>query len=392
MLSSAQVFALSSVAVSVTSLATQSMASEVRILLHEQSISVVRRARLPIKLPHPEHAATAIAPCLTSRQYATGRDGTLRRRAVRSRTRSPVRLSSTTQTPRPLPQVAKRVHAADLALFQGFVGIRSPANPRLDRLGRLGMLGSTSPQGAGSIVPLYLRIYAKHVAQAALLISCLHEPCEAQVDFQWADELFGTQPGRRYERPSRPVERLPRKKEQSRKEHVAAPSIESGGPRPDIKPQAPPIVSFPYNYPRASVVIDTAGRKLYYVLDGGRAYAYAVSVGREGFTWTGVEQISRKQPWPDWYPPEEMRQRDPKLPEKMTGGVRNPLGALALYLGKTLYRIHGTNDVRSIGRAQSSGCFRMLNSAVLHLSTLVEVGTPVAVVHSLHAALGAPKS
>jgi len=242
-------------------------------------------------------------------------------------------------------------------------------------------------------VPSHLPIYAKHVALAAVLVPCLHEPCAAQFFFQWADELFGTQPGRRYERPSRPPERLPRKKEQSRKEHAPAPSVGDGGARPDIKPQAPPIVSFPYNYPRASVVIDTAGRKLYYVLDGGRAYAYAISVGREGFTWTGVEQISRKQPWPDWYPPEEMRQRDPKLPEKMTGGVRNPLGALALYLGTTLYRIHGTNDVRSIGRAQSSGCFRMLNSAVMHLSTLVEVGTHVAVVHSLQqGAPGVPKS
>jgi lipoprotein-anchoring transpeptidase ErfK/SrfK len=231
---------------------------------------------------------------------------------------------------------------------------------------------------------------AKQFALAAVLIPCLCEPCEAQFFYRWADELFGSQPGRRYERPSRPAEQLPRKRRQTRKEHVPAPSVADGGPRPAIKPQAPPIVHFPYSYQPASVVIDTAGRKLYYVLDGGRAYAYAISVGREGFTWTGVEQISRKQPWPDWYPPEEMRQRDRKLPEKMTGGVRNPLGALALYLGTTLYRIHGTNDVRSIGRAQSSGCFRMLNSAVLHLSTLVDVGTLVAVVPSL--ARGAPKS
>jgi lipoprotein-anchoring transpeptidase ErfK/SrfK len=176
---------------------------------------------------------------------------------------------------------------------------------------------------------------------------------EAQYFFQWTDEPFAMQPGRRYERPSRPTEPLRRKTEPSRKEASPAAAIGDGGRRPDIKPQAPPIVSFPYSFPPASVVIDTSGRKLYYVLEGGRAYAYSVSVGREGFTWTGVEPISRKQPWPDWYPPEEMRQRDRKLPEKMTGGVRNPLGALALYLGTTLYRIHGTNDARSIGRAQS---------------------------------------
>jgi lipoprotein-anchoring transpeptidase ErfK/SrfK len=237
-------------------------------------------------------------------------------------------------------------------------------------------------------VPIQWSIAAKQVALAAVLVPCLQGPCAAQFFFQWGDE-----PPRRYERPPRPAEPLARKKRQSRKEDAAAPSVEDGGSRPDIRPQAPPIVSFPYRYPAESVVIDTTGRRLYYVLNDDRAYAYAISVGREGFTWTGVEQISRKQPWPDWYPPEEMRQRDPKLPEKMRGGVRNPLGALALYLGTTLYRIHGTNDARSIGRAQSSGCFRMLNSAVLHLSTLVAIGTRVAVVHSLsRGAPGLPKS
>jgi lipoprotein-anchoring transpeptidase ErfK/SrfK len=244
-----------------------------------------------------------------------------------------------------------------------------------------------------SLVRFHSPIDAKPIALAAALLPWLGGASEAQYFFQWADELFGMQPGRRYERPSRPTEPLRRKTEPSRKEAAPAAAIEDGGRRPDIKPQAPPIVSFPYSFPPASVVIDTSGRKLYYVLEGGRAYAYSVSVGREGFTWTGVEPISRKQPWPDWYPPEEMRQRDPKLPEKMTGGVRNPLGALALYLGTTLYRIHGTNDARSIGRAQSSGCFRMLNGAVLHLASLVEIGTRVAVVRSLsHGGQEVPRS
>jgi len=133
----------------------------------------------------------------------------------------------------------------------------------------------------------------------------------------------------------------------------------------------------------SSIVIDTAGRKLYYILGNGQAYAYPISVGREGFNWTGTEKISRKQAWPDWYPPKEMRQRDPRLPDKMTGGIRNPLGAMALYLGTTLYRIHGTNDVKSIGQAESSGCFRMLNSAVLHLTEIADTGTTVTVVASL---------
>jgi lipoprotein-anchoring transpeptidase ErfK/SrfK len=232
-----------------------------------------------------------------------------------------------------------------------------------------------------------LPICMKRIALAGALLPSLSGPCAAQFFFQWDDDLIGTQPRRRYE-PPRPSEPSARKREQVGREPARGPALADGGPRPDIKPQAPPVVAFPYGFAPASVVIDTSSRKLYYVLQGGRAYAYAISVGREGFTWTGREEISRKQPWPDWYPPEEMRQRDPKLPEKMTGGLRNPLGALALYLGTTLYRIHGTNDVKSIGRAQSSGCFRMMNSAVMHLASLVDVGTRVEVVHSL---LGGPR-
>jgi hypothetical protein len=142
-------------------------------------------------------------------------------------------------------------------------------------------------------------------------------------------------------------------------------------------------VSVAFDYPPNSIVIDTGGRKLYYVLPDQQAYAYPISVGREGFSWTGSETISRKQAWPDWVPPAEMRERDPSLPERMTGGLENPLGAMALYLGDTLYRIHGTNDTKSIGRAQSSGCFRMLNANVLHLASITEIGTKVTVVSSL---------
>jgi lipoprotein-anchoring transpeptidase ErfK/SrfK len=150
-----------------------------------------------------------------------------------------------------------------------------------------------------------------------------------------------------------------------------------------IDPMAPPVVSFPYDFPANSIVIDTGARKLFYVLPDKSAYEYSIGVGREGFGWTGTETVARKQDWPDWHPPAEMRARDPRLPAKMTGGIRNPLGAMALYLGNTLYRIHGTSDPKSIGRAESSGCFRMLNSAVLHLATITEIGTPVAVVSAL---------
>jgi lipoprotein-anchoring transpeptidase ErfK/SrfK len=155
---------------------------------------------------------------------------------------------------------------------------------------------------------------------------------------------------------------------------------------------APRVVAFQHNFPARSIVIDTNRRALYYVLGDRRAYHYPIGVGREGFSWTGAETISRKQAWPDWHPPAEMRQRDPSLPAKMTGGIRNPLGATALYLGNTLYRIHGTNDASSIGRAQSSGCFRMLNANVVHLASIAEVGTRVAVVRSLPATPAPPRS
>jgi len=157
----------------------------------------------------------------------------------------------------------------------------------------------------------------------------------------------------------------------------------SGGDRPYIKPIAPPVVAFSGPYAPGSIVIDTSKRKLYYVLSTTSAYAYSIGVGRQGFAWTGKEKVSRIADWPDWYPPADMRQRKPSLPARMLGGIRNPLGAKAIYLGNTLYRIHGTNEPKSIGKAESSGCFRMLNANVLHLATLVHVGTEVTIVRSL---------
>ncbi len=158
----------------------------------------------------------------------------------------------------------------------------------------------------------------------------------------------------------------------------------NGGPRPDIAPATPPVVAFSGPYAPGSIIIDISARKLYYVTNTGSAFAYPIGVGREGFSWTGSEKVSRIADWPDWYPPAEMRQRKPELPERMLGGLNNPLGAKAIYLGTTLYRIHGTNDPKSIGKAESSGCFRMLNPHVLHLATLVQTGTQVTVVKSLN--------
>lgn len=161
----------------------------------------------------------------------------------------------------------------------------------------------------------------------------------------------------------------------------------TGGGRPNISAVAPPKVSFPNSYGAGAIVIDTAGRRLYYVLSSSTAYRYPIAVGKQGFAWSGVEKISRKVAWPDWYPPAEMRARKPGLPVHMQGGVRNPLGAMALYLGSTLYRIHGTNDVNSIGTATSSGCIRMTNGNVTHLASIAGVGTTVHVLKRLPAGI-----
>lgn len=158
---------------------------------------------------------------------------------------------------------------------------------------------------------------------------------------------------------------------------------QNGGARPVIQAIAPEVTSFARGYAPGSTVIDTGGRKLYYVRDAMSAFVYPIGVGRDGFSWSGSEKVSRIADWPDWYPPAEMRKRKPELPERMLGGLNNPLGAKAIYLGNTLYRIHGTNDPKSIGRAESSGCFRMLNGHVLHLASLVQVGAEVSVVRSL---------
>ncbi len=157
----------------------------------------------------------------------------------------------------------------------------------------------------------------------------------------------------------------------------------NGGAKPHIASIAPPIVTFRSNYAKGSIVIDTAGRKLYYILSKTKAYRYPVAVGRKGFKWSGTHKISKKVNWPTWRPPAEMRQRQPHLPKVMSGGINNPLGAKALYLGSTLYRIHGTNKVKSVGRAVSSGCFRMLNGHVTHLAKIASVGTTVRVLKRL---------
>ncbi|MDA7946241.1 MAG: L,D-transpeptidase [Hyphomicrobiaceae bacterium] len=160
------------------------------------------------------------------------------------------------------------------------------------------------------------------------------------------------------------------------------PALMSGGARPQVLPKAPGVVNFPNKEAAGTVIIVNRRCKLYYTLSPTTAYEYPISIGRLGFTWTGTEKISRVVDWPDWIPPPEMLKRQPGLPRKMTGGVDNPLGARALYLGSSLYRIHGTNNIRTIGHAASSGCFRMMNEHVMHLSTQTRIGTKVKVVEN----------
>lgn len=139
------------------------------------------------------------------------------------------------------------------------------------------------------------------------------------------------------------------------------------------------IVSFDRGEPAGTIVIDTANTYLYYVLGNGRAIRYGVGVGREGFTWSGIQTVTRKAEWPDWHPPAEMIARQPYLPRFVAGGPGNPLGARAMYLGSSIYRIHGTNDPSTIGKFVSSGCIRLTNEDVADLFTRVNVGTKVVV-------------
>jgi lipoprotein-anchoring transpeptidase ErfK/SrfK len=158
---------------------------------------------------------------------------------------------------------------------------------------------------------------------------------------------------------------------------------------PEEQPEAQPkelpahlrrqLVDFTTKEPAGTIVIDTPHTYLYLVLGRGKAMRYGIGVGREGFTWAGIERVSKMTEWPDWYPPNEMIDRQPYLPRMMAGGPGNPLGARALYLGKSLYRIHGTNQPSTIGQFVSSGCIRLLNEDIEDLYGRVTVGTRVVV-------------
>lgn len=144
----------------------------------------------------------------------------------------------------------------------------------------------------------------------------------------------------------------------------------------ELRPQP---VFFRSNEPPGTIIVHTEERFLYVVQGNGQAIRYGIGVGREGFTWQGMLKVSRKAEWPDWRPPAEMIERQPYLPRFMAGGPGNPMGARALYLGDTVYRIHGTNQPQTIGHAVSSGCFRLVNRDVIDLYDRIPVGTKVIV-------------
>lgn len=154
-------------------------------------------------------------------------------------------------------------------------------------------------------------------------------------------------------------------------------------PVDDGRTKATPIpreeVAYSGREPAGTIVVSTEERRLYYVLGNGRAIRYGVGVGRPGFSWGGTKAITRKAEWPAWTPPPQMLRRRPDLPRHMPGGPENPLGARALYLGSSLYRIHGSNEPETIGQAVSSGCIRMLNEDVVDLYQRVKIGTKVVV-------------
>jgi lipoprotein-anchoring transpeptidase ErfK/SrfK len=157
------------------------------------------------------------------------------------------------------------------------------------------------------------------------------------------------------------------------------PSPEQEQPAPGFRTQA---VFFRTTEAPGTIIVHTSERYMYLVQGNNRAIRYGIGVGREGFQWAGLQRISRKAEWPDWTPPPEMIARQPYLPRWMAGGPGNPLGARAMYLGATVYRIHGTNQPQTIGHAVSSGCFRLVNNDVIDLYNRVPVGTKVVIKHA----------
>jgi lipoprotein-anchoring transpeptidase ErfK/SrfK len=161
----------------------------------------------------------------------------------------------------------------------------------------------------------------------------------------------------------------------------ANPNDDQSEVRADLRRQ---IVNYPTNEAPGTIIVDTPHTYLYLVMGGGKALRYGIGVGREGFTWSGVKTVEKKSEWPDWTPPPEMIQRQPYLPRFVAGGPTNPMGARAMYLSGSVYRIHGTNAPSTIGGQVSSGCIRMVNDDVIDLYNRVKVGAKVVVLPMTH--------
>ena len=179
-------------------------------------------------------------------------------------------------------------------------------------------------------------------------------------------------------------------------QYEAAPAEQNADEDVQLNPRLQrQVVNYTSNEAPGTIIIDTPNTFLYFVLGNGKAIRYGIGVGRQGFTWAGVKQIERKAEWPDWIPPQEMIERQPYLPRFVAGGPGNPLGARAMYLGGTVYRIHGTNDPTTIGKHVSSGCIRLTNDDVTDLYNRVQVGAKVIVLPQaapVHTAQAQPAS
>jgi lipoprotein-anchoring transpeptidase ErfK/SrfK len=186
------------------------------------------------------------------------------------------------------------------------------------------------------------------------------------------EKLFGEQGGQQAPPPSYAPAPMP--------QYEPAPGYETQPAHPAVGPRfMKQEVSYDGHERPGTLIINTQERLLYLVQENGRAIRYGIGVGKPGFTWSGTRQITQKREWPDWTPPPEMLKRRPDLPRHMAGGIDNPLGARAMYLGSSLYRIHGSNEPWTIGTAVSSGCIRMRNEDVVDLYSKVKVGTKVIV-------------
>jgi len=218
--------------------------------------------------------------------------------------------------------------------------------------------------------PDMMKTYARAIALGAVTISAMAAAGPAHAATVQLFPFFAPPPAFAAPQPYQPYQ--------------AAPSYQSAPTEDQDSVETPArfrrqVISYPTREAPGTIIIDTPNTYLYYVLGGGQAVRYGIGVGRDGFTWSGVQSVTKKAEWPDWTPPPEMIARQPYLPRHMAGGPGNPLGARAMYLGGTVYRIHGTNAPDTIGKHVSSGCIRLTNEDVSDLYSRVSVGTKVVV-------------